>query len=115
MLDHPTRQLIAAERHLSAEQKAERLADYFAGCVLMPKRWLKSMWATETQSVEKLAARFEVTPRAMSVRLSQLGLTEPVRRCDNPPSSYRPWSAGRRSAPRRYYRQLSTSPTGLLV
>lgn len=112
VLDHPTRQLIAAERNLTAELKAERLADYFAGCVLMPKRWVTAAWCGGAQSIEVLAARFEVTPRAMAVRLGQLGLTAPARRCDNPPSSYRsptrPWRP-------RYYRQLSKTPIGGLA
>ena len=41
VLDHPTRHLINgdASAKLTAEQMAERIADYFAACVLMPKVW----------------------------------------------------------------------------
>jgi predicted transcriptional regulator len=85
VLDHPFRQLITAERGLSAEDKAERLADYFAACVLMPRRWVKTAWCSETQSIEALADRFQVSPKAMAYRLSQLGLTEDSRRCRSAP------------------------------
>ncbi len=52
----------------------EYLAEYFAGCVLMPKRWLKSAFYAGVQQTDELAALFDVSPRAMEVRLSQLGL-----------------------------------------
>jgi predicted transcriptional regulator len=86
VLDHPFRQLITAERGLSAEDKAERLADYFAACVLMPRRWVKTAWCIETQSIEALADRFQVSPKAMAYRLNQLGLTEDARRCRAAPA-----------------------------
>ncbi len=60
--------------------KAERLADYFAGCLLMPKRHVKRL-SGEGRGLELLADEFSVSPRAMQVRLSQLGLVEPVPRC----------------------------------
>jgi Zn-dependent peptidase ImmA (M78 family) len=77
ILDHgrTTRLYTAAHPHDAARQ-AERAADYFAGCVLMPKRSLTSAWCGGTQRVADLAAMFEVSERAIEVRLSQLGLTE---------------------------------------
>lgn len=55
-------------------EPVEYLAEYFAGCVLMPKRWLKSAFYTGVQQTDELAALFDVSPRAVEVRLSQLGL-----------------------------------------
>jgi len=52
----------------------EYLAEYFAGCVLMPKRWLKSAFYAGVQQTDDLAALFHVSPRAVEVRLCQLGL-----------------------------------------
>ena len=65
----------------SIEQQAEHAADYFAGCALMPKRLVKRAWGNGIQTPEALADLFDVSPRAAQVRLAQLGLTEPVRRC----------------------------------
>lgn len=69
-------------------QLVESLCDYFAGCLLMPRPWVKRAWATQTQDSARLAAMFGVSQTAMHVRLHQLGLTEPLPR-------HRP----------RYYRQ----------
>lgn len=84
VLDHPVRDLIRDDRHakLSAEQMAERIADYFAACVLMPRAWIKAAFCNDhIQSVETLATLFQVSPKAMSFRLNQLGLSLPVDRC----------------------------------
>jgi hypothetical protein len=67
--------------HDSSHDRAERICDYFAGCLLMPKRWLLKDWCSGQQRVERLAARYHVSRAAMRVRLSQLGLTEPTPRC----------------------------------
>ena len=130
VLDHPTRHLIQGDKEvkLTAEQMAEKVADYFAACVLMPKTWIKHAFCNERiQSVEVLAARFQVSPKAMSFRLSQLGLTVPVDRCATPitrstatasngqspaPRTGRSsWSTQRSSRPNRprYQRALSTA------
>lgn len=60
--------------------RAEHLADYFAGCLLMPKRHVKRLFG-EGRGVEQLADDFSVSPLAIRVRMSQLGLVEPFRRC----------------------------------
>ncbi|MCU1392036.1 MAG: ImmA/IrrE family metallo-endopeptidase [Ilumatobacteraceae bacterium] len=104
ILDHPTRHLIQGDGPLSADDMAEKVADYFAACVLMPKAWIKSAYFGGTQSVPALARQFGVSARAMSVRLQQLGLAEPVgRRAPNTHSH--------RSKPSRptYFRALSTN------
>jgi IrrE N-terminal-like domain len=130
VLDHPIRHLIQGDirAKLSSEQMAEKVADYFAACVLMPKAWVKHAFCNERmQNVEALAKRFQVSPKAMSFRLSQLGLTVPMDRCVVPltrsigvssigPSSVtrtgrNSWSSQRTSRPNRlrYQRALSTS------
>lgn len=62
-------------RH-SRERQAEQAADYFAGCVLMPRLLLKRAWANGLQSPDKLAHYFETSERAVSVRLAQVGLVD---------------------------------------
>jgi predicted transcriptional regulator len=130
VLDHPTRHLIQGDRRakLSSEQIAEKVADYFAACVLMPKAWVKHAFCNErVQNIEVLARRFQVSPKAMSFRLSQLGLTVSMDRCAVPftrstgisgigPSSVTragrsSWSSQHNSRPTRprYQRALSTS------
>ena len=122
ILDHSTRHLIQGDPRskLTAEQMAEKVADYFAACALMPKAWVKTAFCSETQSVEQLAAKFQVSPKAMSYRINQLGLTEPVDRCLTEQSRSR--AAGRPWPSRRgYLRAFSTTPspsrthTGVLI
>jgi hypothetical protein len=68
------------EDRLSATQ-LERVADYFAGCALMPRPLLKRLWCSGIQRLDRLAFRFDVSQRAVEVRLLQIGLTEPRARC----------------------------------
>ena len=85
VLDHPFQHEITSTERVSArlthEVMRERVADYFAACVLMPKRFVKSVYCSGEQDIEALAARFQVSPKAMSYRLSQLGLTVDTPRC----------------------------------
>lgn len=74
-------QLYQGNPRISGEAQAEQAADYFAGCLLMPKRLLKREWGNGVQRPAALAARFNVSARAADVRLAQLGLTEPRVRC----------------------------------
>ncbi len=112
VLDHPTRHLIEGDRQpkLTAEQMAEKVADYFAACVLMPKAWVKTAFFNDhVRTVEALADRFMVSPKAMSFRLNQLGLTVPVDRCAPTIAtvSARPIRSYRSApGPRRYHRAL---------
>jgi Zn-dependent peptidase ImmA (M78 family) len=59
----------------------ERICDYFAGCLLMPRPWVKSLYCSGIQDVTELARHFAVSPAAMAVRLNQIGLAEPAPRC----------------------------------
>jgi hypothetical protein len=73
------RNIPEASRHDAIEQ----VCDYFAGCLLIPRPWLKRAWGQRIQSVSELAARFGTSQAAMLVRLNQVGLAHPAPRCDN--------------------------------
>lgn len=81
----------------TAEQQAERTADYFAGCVLMPRKELKRAWGQGIQRLRDLARYFDVSERAIEVRLAQVGLTDATARCGRQPTD---WP----SRPGRYFR-----------
>ncbi len=53
----------------------ELLADHFATCFLMPKKWVEEWWSA-VQNVRKMADIFDVSVSAMRQRLGQLGLPE---------------------------------------
>ncbi len=70
------------KRGQSPEDRAERICDYFAACVLMPKMWVKRDWAAGgIQDLARLARRYRVSQVAMAVRLSELRLLPPTPRC----------------------------------
>lgn len=107
IIDHGRLGLIELrQRTYYGHTAPEYLAEYFAGCVLMPKRLLRRAWADGIQRVSDLAELFDVSPRAMRVRLQQLHLTDDsaYRRsvCDGRRSfsGDRPW-------PHTYHRAFS--------
>jgi hypothetical protein len=65
------------ERH----EFIESVCDYFAGCLLVPRPWIKRAWGNGLQRPADLAAYFGVSQQAIQVRLSQVGLGERPRRC----------------------------------
>ncbi|MFB6718708.1 ImmA/IrrE family metallo-endopeptidase [Kribbella sp. NPDC056345] len=75
IIDHGRTHLlyVSNSRYTAAEQ-AERAADHFAGAILMPKRLLKSAWASGLQTSSALARYFNVSIIAAEVRLSQTRL-----------------------------------------
>jgi Zn-dependent peptidase ImmA (M78 family) len=79
LIDHPMRDVIYKDsRFGSAEQGAERAADYFAACLTMPRAWLKRCFYDEGfRDPQVLARRFRVSAPAMRYRFDQLGLLEP--------------------------------------
>lgn len=107
VLDHPFQHEIKTSGNgsdrLAHEVMRERVADYFAACVLMPKRLVKSAFCSGTQNIEALAALFSVSPKAMNFRLNQIGLTADKPRCAGTQSP------GFRS-PRIYFRSLASPP-----
>mgnify|MGYP001435652222 CR=1 FL=1 len=84
----------------------EQVCDYFAGCLLMPRPWVKGAYCSGIQRLDQLAARFSVSQAAMQVRLTQIGLIEKSPRC----SSLRPdWALrafARAGTPVRYQRAI---------
>ena len=87
----------------------EAVADYFAGCLLMPRRQLKNAYCDGIQRPVDLAELFDVSEAAMIVRLNQIGLTEPAPR-NQPTYRYQP----RRRAAIRYYRSSSPDSSARL-
>ena len=93
IIDHGhAHSLYSGRGKLSAAKQAERAADYFAGCALVPRRQLKAAWGQGTQRIPDLATHFGVSEDAMTVRLSQTGLSkvvdrEPPARCARPIST----------------------------
>jgi Zn-dependent peptidase ImmA (M78 family) len=74
---------------------AEVVADYFAGCVLMPKRLLTAAFYDGIQRPADLAELFDVSEPAIRVRLSQIGLGEPPQRpASRPAYRYQPRQPG---------------------
>jgi len=75
VLDDPVIERL--HRHLSPErrrQRTERLCNYFAACLLMPRAWIKRDWYGGLQDPRELARRYYVSLEAMRTRLSELGL-----------------------------------------
>lgn len=62
-------------RLITADEQAERAADYFAGCALVPRTALKHAWGNGIQNLTALAEHFGVSEAAMQVRLDQTGLS----------------------------------------
>ena len=85
VLDHTTKDRLYHDRPFqSASEQAERVADYFAACLLMPKVIVKRLWFQRTQNIVRLAEMLLVSTRALRFRLDQLGLTEAPQRCGRP-------------------------------
>jgi Zn-dependent peptidase ImmA (M78 family) len=80
ILDHPFVTIVYPRRNGRADP-AEQACDYFAACLLMPRRWLRQAWADGECDVQALARRFGVTPKAIRLRLLQVGLIEPTSHC----------------------------------
>lgn len=74
-------ELYPATGGYSARERAERICDRFAAALLMPRILLRADWADGLQDIAKLAKRYDVSRKAMGIRLSQLGLLEPTPRC----------------------------------
>jgi predicted transcriptional regulator len=75
ILDHP---LASVCYRGHDECVAEQACDYFAACLLMPRRWLRQAWDDDTHDVHRLARRFGVSPLAVKIRLLQVGLIQPT-------------------------------------
>lgn len=60
----------------------ERVCDYFAACLLMPRPQIKRAYTTVSQDETTLAKMFDVSLDALRIRLQQIGLTDSPQRCD---------------------------------
>jgi len=80
IVDHVDAPIIYADRRFDPAA-VERVCDYFAGCLLMPRTWLRDAFVSGVQELSALAELFEVSQAAMQVRLTQLGLTDVLPRC----------------------------------
>lgn len=89
IVDHTTKHHLYGRHARRHDPAAERAADYFAACVLMPKLYVKRHWGQGPRNLLALARTFEVSPAAMRYRLDQLGLTTDPRRCAWSPNTYR--------------------------
>lgn len=79
LIDHPVEAAIYRDSRFGpGDVAAERAADYFAACLLMPKSWVKRCFYDEGfRDPRVLARRFQVSAAAMRYRFDQLGLLEP--------------------------------------
>jgi hypothetical protein len=77
IIDHPNPGIRPA-RYTYLRPAAEIVADYFAGCVLIPKRLLAAAYYDGIQSLPDLAQLFDVSQEAIQVRLTQIGLAKPL-------------------------------------
>lgn len=96
VLDHPFIKEIYSRLGNSEDERhriTEQICDYFAACLLMPRNWLKREWANRIQDPAALAAKFNVSEAAMTIRLRELRLAEAKSRH----MSLRGWSRSARS------------------
>jgi hypothetical protein len=84
-----------------ANPLAERLADYFAGCVLVPESLLTQAWFAGTQQPADLGTLFQVSAQAIRVRLGQVGLVNRASGCLT--------SSSIGDHPAHYFRQRASS------
>lgn len=89
IVDHTTKDRLYGADSLRDAPAAERAADYFAACVLMPKMYVKRHWGCGPRSITSMAKLFNVSPAAMRFRLDQLGLIDNPGRCHWDRSTYR--------------------------
>jgi len=88
IVNHTTKHRLYGKDTERSDPAAERAADHFAACVLMPKLYVKRHWGRGPRDVATMAWRFRVSPAAMKYRLDQLGLLDRERRCRWPHSTY---------------------------
>lgn len=78
ILDHPFVTILYPK---DSTELAEKSCEYFAACLLMPRRWLRRAWSQGNRDTRTLARLFGVTPAAVKVRLLQVGLIDPTALC----------------------------------
>jgi predicted transcriptional regulator len=89
IIDHPfADQIYANFPEHDRQNMTERICDYFAGCLLMPRQWVEKAWHGGNQHLGDLAEAFGVSQSAMNVRLRQIGLGEMTPRCAVPGTAF---------------------------
>ncbi|WP_285728207.1 ImmA/IrrE family metallo-endopeptidase [Psychromicrobium xiongbiense] len=73
--------LYTGTRRATPQEQAEHAADYFAGCLLIPKPMLKRVFCSGIQDPADLADHFNVSEAAIRTRLQQTSLIDQPPRC----------------------------------
>ena len=82
IIDHPTKyELYLDFVGITHNNKAEHQADYFAANLLMPREHVLRLYKRGMCTPTELAKIFQVSPRAMHIRMHQLKLTTTWQRC----------------------------------
>jgi len=83
ILDNPFIDLLYPDQPGSdGEEWSETICEWFAASALMPRSWVKRAFAQQRiQSVKELTRLFDVSAKAMRIRLTQLDFIAPVPRC----------------------------------
>jgi Zn-dependent peptidase ImmA (M78 family) len=75
IVDHTTHAfLYNAMPGMNPVEQAERAADYFAGCLLAPRSWLRAACADGAKSPKEIARLFAIPVPLAETRLTQCGL-----------------------------------------
>lgn len=80
VLDHPIDNLYKAAHRLGSIRQAEHAANYFAGCLLIPRELLHRAWHGGIRHPAALATLFQASEHAITVRLRQTGLIDQIHR-----------------------------------
>lgn len=77
IIDHGRQMtLYQGTRQTDPQAQAEQAADYFAGCLLVPRRILKARWDNGIRTTGELAELFDVSEYTVANRLRQIGLVD---------------------------------------
>jgi Zn-dependent peptidase ImmA (M78 family) len=88
VIDHTTRSfLYTGMPGMTSAEQAERGADYFAGCLLVPRTWLRAACAHGNAEAPRIGRRFKVPVPVARLRLAQCGLVPVAERPRRPPPS----------------------------
>lgn len=114
VLDAPIEQIAYARLRSPGDTHplVEQVCDYFAACLLMPKKFVKRTWGEGLRDVQSLAAYFDVSPQAMQIRLQTLGLVERPARCRTPSQLVQ--QRRQPARPRTYWRAASPAFAGAM-
>jgi len=90
VVDHTTHAfLYTGMPGMTAAEQAERAADYFAGCLLTPRRWLKRACADGPRTPREISRLFTVPVPIADTRLTQCGLAPRDQRSEHSVRSVR--------------------------